>query len=213
VGESGSGKSSLAYAVIKLLPKNMAHYSGRVFFKGFNIVELNENELRKKVRLNGIAMVFQGAMNTLKPKVFRWHIPFHEKIISRDWADFLSRYFNAYETVIVSCRAYLDPLKRLEYDGAAYHIYPYIDFSEYIMLEKNKVSELCDRFSIDEDDVVVAVVACLDSVKGHDIAVKALSRAVKKIPNLKLVFVGNGSFSSSKQGLGLPKADLFRQHL
>jgi len=152
-------------------------------------------------------------LETLKPKVFRWHIPFDEKIISRDWADFLSRYFNAYEAVIVSCRAYLDLLKRLEYDGAAYHIYPYIDFSEYIMPEKKKVSELCDRFSIDEDDVVVAVVARLDPVKGHDIAVKALARAVKKIPNLKLVFVGNGSFSSSKQGLGLSKADRWRQHL
>ncbi|MEM4495028.1 MAG: ABC transporter ATP-binding protein [Candidatus Caldarchaeum sp.] len=67
VGESGSGKSSLAYAIIKLLPKNIATYDGEVIFNGFNIVSLPENELRKRVRVNGISMVFQGAMNTLNP--------------------------------------------------------------------------------------------------------------------------------------------------
>ncbi len=56
-------------------------------------------------------------------------------------------------------------------------------------------------------------VARLDPLKGHDIALKALARAVKKCPSLKLLIVGDGSFSSARQGLGLSKADVWRQRL
>jgi glycosyltransferase involved in cell wall biosynthesis len=48
-------------------------------------------------------------------------------------------------------------------------------------------------------------------LKGHDIAVKALAQLVKKFPRLKLVFVGNGSFSSSSKGLGLDKASSWKR--
>ncbi|MDW8084007.1 MAG: ABC transporter ATP-binding protein [Candidatus Caldarchaeum sp.] len=69
VGESGSGKSSLALALIRLTPKNVAKYAGEVFFDGDDVMRLDEESFRRKVRLNGIAMVFQGAMNTLNPVI------------------------------------------------------------------------------------------------------------------------------------------------
>lgn len=69
VGESGSGKSSLALGLIRLPPKNTAKYAGEIFFDGLDVMKLSDEEFRKKVRLNGIAMVFQGAMNTLNPVI------------------------------------------------------------------------------------------------------------------------------------------------
>ncbi|MEM1936573.1 MAG: glycosyltransferase family 4 protein [Candidatus Caldarchaeum sp.] len=152
-------------------------------------------------------------LETLKPKVFRWHIPFDERVISPKWAPFLKKYFDAYDAVIVSCKTYLKSLKRIGYGGKVFHVYPYIDFEEYVVPSRQKVSDFCDRFSIKEDDLVVALVARLDPLKGHDVAVKALARVVRRIPNVKLVIVGNGSFSSSRQGLGLSKADQWRQQL
>jgi len=67
IGESGCGKSSLAKAIIRLLPRNTASCTGEVILEGQNIMEKNETAFRKEVRWKKIAMVFQGAMNTLNP--------------------------------------------------------------------------------------------------------------------------------------------------
>ncbi|MEM4290958.1 MAG: ABC transporter ATP-binding protein [Candidatus Caldarchaeum sp.] len=67
VGESGSGKSSTASAIVRTLPRNVAAYKGSVFFNGVDIMKLEEEEFRKSVRVGGISMVFQGAMNSLNP--------------------------------------------------------------------------------------------------------------------------------------------------
>ncbi len=152
-------------------------------------------------------------LNTLKPKVFRWHIPFNDRIIPTDWSPFLAKFFNAYEAVIVSCRSYLDSLVKRGYRGRAYHIYPYIDFKEYRRPSKVEVDAFSEKYKIEDDDIVALLVARLDPLKGHDIAIRALARAVKRIPNLKMVFVGDGSFSSSAGGLGLNKAAAWREKL
>lgn len=67
VGESGCGKTSTAIAILRLLPKNVARYDGKIIFEGANIMELGDEQFRKQVRWRGISMVFQGAMNALNP--------------------------------------------------------------------------------------------------------------------------------------------------
>ncbi len=67
VGESGCGKSSLSRAIIRLLPRNVETYEGKVFLNGTNIMELSEERFRKEVRWRKISMVFQGALNALNP--------------------------------------------------------------------------------------------------------------------------------------------------
>jgi peptide/nickel transport system ATP-binding protein len=67
LGESGCGKSSLAKAVLRLLPKNVHTYSGRVILNGIDIMKLSNEEFRKNVRWNMMSMVPQAAMNSLNP--------------------------------------------------------------------------------------------------------------------------------------------------
>jgi peptide/nickel transport system ATP-binding protein len=69
VGESGCGKTSMANAIIKILPSNVALYDGRIILDGLDIVELSEDEVRRKVRWRQISIVFQGAMNVLNPVI------------------------------------------------------------------------------------------------------------------------------------------------
>ncbi|MCB8821713.1 ABC transporter ATP-binding protein [Microvirga rosea] len=67
VGESGSGKSVSALSVLKLLPYPAAsHPSGRILFKGQDLLTADENAMRR-VRGNDITMVFQEPMTSLNP--------------------------------------------------------------------------------------------------------------------------------------------------
>src|SRR5680860_664908 len=67
VGESGSGKTSMANALMRLLPKNVARFDGSIQLDGQELVALNDEDFRKQIRWRRIAMVFQGAMNVLNP--------------------------------------------------------------------------------------------------------------------------------------------------
>src|SRR3989304_1218061 len=67
LGESGCGKSSLAKAILRLLPRNVQTYSGRVYLGGTDVMKLSEEEFRQNVRWAVISMVPQAAMNALNP--------------------------------------------------------------------------------------------------------------------------------------------------
>ena len=67
VGESGSGKSSLALGLMRLLPKNVARFDGSVQLDGRELTTLPEDQFRREIRWQHIAMVFQGAMSVLNP--------------------------------------------------------------------------------------------------------------------------------------------------
>ena len=67
VGESGCGKSSLATTLIKVLPTNAKIFGGEILLDGVDILKMPENRLRREIRWQKIAMVFQGSMNALNP--------------------------------------------------------------------------------------------------------------------------------------------------
>ncbi len=67
VGESGSGKSVSALSILKLLPyPSASHPSGSVKFKGEELLDADERDLRR-VRGNDITMIFQEPMTSLNP--------------------------------------------------------------------------------------------------------------------------------------------------
>jgi len=72
-GESGCGKSSVAGALLRLLPPATA-VTGEVLLEGENVLALPPDRLRA-VRWTELAIIFQGALHTLNPvKRVGWQI-------------------------------------------------------------------------------------------------------------------------------------------
>ena len=67
LGESGCGKSSLAKAILRLLPRNVELYSGRVYLEGDDVMQMGDEEFRQEIRWMRISLVPQAAMNSLNP--------------------------------------------------------------------------------------------------------------------------------------------------
>lgn len=67
VGESGSGKSSLALALMRLLPTNVARSAGAIYFEGEELTALPDLQFRREIRWRKIALVPQGALNGFNP--------------------------------------------------------------------------------------------------------------------------------------------------
>lgn len=67
VGESGCGKTSLAKAILRLLPKNVDTYSGQIFLNAEDTMKYGDEEYRLKMRWVKMSMVPQAAMNSLNP--------------------------------------------------------------------------------------------------------------------------------------------------
>lgn len=66
VGESGCGKSTLAKAILSLLPSNASITGGTIIFDKHNLLTLNKEGIRN-IRGRHIALIPQGAMNSLNP--------------------------------------------------------------------------------------------------------------------------------------------------
>lgn len=148
------------------------------------------------------------------PKLFRWHIPIEIEDMLPQWRDFLLHYLDDYDCVIVSCKEYEEKIRKAGFEGELYQLYPHINPEDYRVPSYTQQEKFCDKFDIGEDDQVVLVVARLDPMKGQNIAIKGISHLTRKYPNLKLLLVGNGSFSSSKRGgLGLPKGMRWKEEL
>ncbi|MEZ4732991.1 MAG: ABC transporter ATP-binding protein [Caldilineaceae bacterium] len=82
IGESGSGKSTIALGILRLikLPGRIA--SGAIRLEGADLAELSPEAMRQR-RLADIALVTQGAMNSLNP-VIRIRDQFADGLRSHD---------------------------------------------------------------------------------------------------------------------------------
>ena len=66
VGESGCGKSTVASAVMRLLPPNGEISGGQILFRGEDLTQLNMEQMRQ-YRGRDLCMIFQDAMTSLNP--------------------------------------------------------------------------------------------------------------------------------------------------
>jgi peptide/nickel transport system ATP-binding protein len=67
LGESGCGKTSLAKAILRLLPRNVDSYSGQVYLNNTELMAMDDEDFRRNARWVQISMVPQAAMNALNP--------------------------------------------------------------------------------------------------------------------------------------------------
>jgi peptide/nickel transport system ATP-binding protein len=68
VGESGSGKSTIAFALMRLIRPPGKIEGGSVRLAGVNLLDVPDEQMRR-LRLATIALVTQGAMNSLNPVI------------------------------------------------------------------------------------------------------------------------------------------------
>ncbi|NLY91622.1 MAG: ABC transporter ATP-binding protein [Firmicutes bacterium] len=99
VGESGCGKTTLGTALLNMPTPPGRIVAGEILFDGLDILKLNEDELRKQIRWEKIAMVFQGAMNCLTPvytirKQMMETILTHRKMTKQEAEERIIKYLN-----------------------------------------------------------------------------------------------------------------------
>jgi len=66
VGESGCGKSTIAKAILQILPANGEIMAGRITFQNRNLLSLPKKEMNK-IRWKEISMIPQSAMHSFDP--------------------------------------------------------------------------------------------------------------------------------------------------
>ncbi len=69
IGESGSGKTSLAVALMRLLPGNGSLARGSIRLGDEELTGFDDESFRRRIRWSRMAMVFQGAMHSLNPVI------------------------------------------------------------------------------------------------------------------------------------------------
>ena len=69
LGESGCGKSSLAKAILRLLPRNVDSYTGHIYLDGVDVMSHDEEQFRRNIRWVKMSLVPQAAMNALNPVI------------------------------------------------------------------------------------------------------------------------------------------------
>jgi len=89
-GESGCGKSTIATAILRLLPSS-ATVTGQILFNGDDVLTMNWGRLRA-VRWAGASIIFQGALHSLNPvqrigRQIAEPILLHEAGVTKDAAE------------------------------------------------------------------------------------------------------------------------------
>ncbi len=145
------------------------------------------------------------------PAVFRWHVPLRLEQINRYTQNFMVRCMEGFDGVVVSCKRDLEGLLRAGYHGPARQIYPYTDPRRWRAPGRSDREALARLLDIGEDDPVLLVVARMDPIKDQETAIRAL-KALRD-PRVRLVLVGDGSFTSSAGGLSSGKGAAWRGRL
>lgn len=69
LGESGCGKTTLARAIMRYLPRNVAEYKGSIKIDGLETMTMSNREFDEKIRWKKISYVSQAALNCLNPVI------------------------------------------------------------------------------------------------------------------------------------------------
>lgn len=145
------------------------------------------------------------------PCVLRWHVPWDPKRMPPYTRKFLLSVMEDFDSVIVSTRRDLQGLIDAGFRGKVRQIYPHIEPKDWPAATAGEVAQLEDTWGLKGDDPLFLMVARMDPMKRHDLAVRAFARVLRKHPRARLALVGNGSFSGKLgSSVGPGKAELWR---
>jgi glycosyltransferase involved in cell wall biosynthesis len=141
-----------------------------------------------------------GIIGPSAPAVLWYHIPFVPENLSPKIRDFIVRAFEGFDYVVFSTKRDLEGLLRIGAKIKAKQIYPFISVSSYRRASKEEVRRIKSKYGIKDDEKIITVVARMDPMKSQDLAILALKEL--KRDDVKLLLVGNGSFTSGALGTG-----------
>lgn len=145
------------------------------------------------------------------PCVLRWHVPWDPKRMPPYTRKFLLSVMEDFDAVIVSTRRDLQGLVDAGFRGKVRQVYPHIEPKDWPPATPNEVAALEERWNLRPDDPLLLMVARMDPMKRHDLAIRAFARIRAKHPRARLALVGNGSFSGKLgSSVGPGKADTWR---
>jgi glycosyltransferase involved in cell wall biosynthesis len=159
-------------------------------------------------------LVSGGLIGPPAPAVIRWHVPFVPERLPFLTHRAVLKWMEGFDAVVVSTRRDLEGLIKSAYRGRAHQVYPFLDPDAWkTRPTQSGVEETVRKIGLKPDEKLLLMVARMDRIKSHDVAIRALSH-IKNQGKFRLVFIGNGSFSSSsKGGLGHGKGALWRAEL
>ena len=159
-------------------------------------------------------LISGGLIGPPAPAIIRWHVPFEPEKLPYLTHRAVLKWIEAFDAVVVSTRRDLEGLIKSSYRGRAHQVYPFLDPDAWNSPPSdNVVEEVRNKVRLKPDEKLLLMVARMDRIKAHDVAIKALSH-LKNRGKFRLVLIGNGSFSSStKGGLGHGKGALWRAEL
>jgi glycosyltransferase involved in cell wall biosynthesis len=147
------------------------------------------------------------------PKLFHLHTPFPSELPS-GWAEYFLAQMRRYDAVVVSTNRYAENLRHAGLRMPIHVIHPFIDPTAYRDPTPDDLAALRERHDLAEDDRIVLNVGRMDPMKGQDRLIRALPSLLARDPRVRLLLVGNGSFSSTRKGgLGLDKGAAWRASL
>ena len=154
------------------------------------------------------------AIGPAAPAILRWHIPFVPEKMGTFARRIIVKGMESFDAVVVSTRRDLEGLIKSDYRGRAYQLYPYVDPREWTdPPSSSEFDKFKEKVGLKADEKLVVIVARMDRIKSQDIGIRAFAKAAKK-EKLRLVLIGNGSFSSSSRGgLGFRKGGAWRAEL
>jgi glycosyltransferase involved in cell wall biosynthesis len=155
-----------------------------------------------------------GIIGPPAPAVLRWHVPFAPEKLPHLTHRALVKCMESFDAVVVSTRRDLEGLIKSAYRGRAHQVYPFVNPNEWKdPPSESTVAETREKIGLKGDEKLLLMVARMDKIKSHDVAIKALSR-LKNMGRFRLALIGNGSFSSTRKGgLGHGKGGIWKAEL
>ena len=148
------------------------------------------------------------------PTILRWHVPFRLDNVSNELRTLVLKSVEAFDAIIVSTRRDLEGLIHAGYRGRAYQVYPYVDPTLWEKPTDADIQETRDYYNISMNERLLLVIGRMDKIKSQDLAIMATAKLKHEFPDIRLVLVGNGSFSgSSSGGLAHPKSSKWKMEL